>query len=245
MKASFGQNEEVQAMVKREEELLRFKLLFKDSLFFLNREVPKKLLEYIIVGFGGKFTTDEEKKGVTHQVMDRAVKQAKSDREYVIPQWIADSINNQVLLPVKKYLSGETAPPHLSPFVDNSKEGYIPTRQKEINEYRGIDERPVDFKILRQEQGDDMEDDEEDNQIIELNDTDEEEDSDSEAEEEAPKGKKGSKSAPKREQKTKAIKKAVEKSKQEDKGDKDLGKMMMGKKARRMFNRQQYSVSKK
>ena len=66
MKASFGQNEEVKAMVKREEELLRFKLLFKDSLFFLNREVPKKLLEYIIVGFGGKFTSEEEKKGVTH-----------------------------------------------------------------------------------------------------------------------------------------------------------------------------------
>lgn len=53
-------------MVKREEELLRFKMLFKDNVFFLNREVPKKLLEYVIVGFGGKFTNDEELKGITH-----------------------------------------------------------------------------------------------------------------------------------------------------------------------------------
>ena len=28
-------------------------------------------------------------------------------------------------------------PPHLSPFVDNTQEGYIPSRQKEINMLKG------------------------------------------------------------------------------------------------------------
>jgi hypothetical protein len=31
-------------------------------------------------------------------------------------------------------------PAHLSPFVDNSKEGYIPMRQKEINQFKGVEE---------------------------------------------------------------------------------------------------------
>jgi hypothetical protein len=28
-------------------------------------------------------------------------------------------------------------PPHLSPFVENEKEGYVPSRQKEINSLKG------------------------------------------------------------------------------------------------------------
>ena len=31
-------------------------------------------------------------------------------------------------------------PPHLSPFIDNKQEGYVPTRQKEINQLKGEDE---------------------------------------------------------------------------------------------------------
>jgi pescadillo protein len=136
MKTSFADNEEIKQMVQRESEHQRSKQLFKDSTIYLNREVPRYVLEYLVLGFGATFGSPsqeaikESNKKVTHHVMDRPLTSDKqrTDREYVVPQWIADSINNKVLLPVKKYLPGMPAPHHLSPFVDNSSEGYIPLR---------------------------------------------------------------------------------------------------------------------
>jgi len=60
-----------------------------------------------------------------------------STREYVQPQWIVDSLNNLFLLPTQPYRPGVPPPPHLSPFIDDSKEGYLPTRLKEINALKG------------------------------------------------------------------------------------------------------------
>lgn len=48
-----------------------------------------------------------------------------------------------MLLPVKDYAPGAKLPPHLSPFVDNEKEEYMPQRQKEINELHGFDQEVV------------------------------------------------------------------------------------------------------
>ena len=43
------------------------------------------------------------------------------------------------MLPTKAYQPGVAAPAHLSPFVDNEQEGYIPDRQREINALAGIE----------------------------------------------------------------------------------------------------------
>lgn len=52
------------------------------------------------------------------------------------PQWIFDSINENILLPVADYLPGALLPPHLSPFVDNSETGYIPPEKQRIDEIK-------------------------------------------------------------------------------------------------------------
>lgn len=70
--------------------------------------------------------------------MDRPiVGKSSANREYVQPQWIVDSLNNLHLLPTHQYKPGMAPPPHLSPFVDDAKEGYLPTRLKEIHALKG------------------------------------------------------------------------------------------------------------
>lgn len=49
-------------------------------------------------------------------------------------------MNNVILIPTSQYQPGKPAPPHLSPFVDNKGEGYLPLRQEELNELKGIKE---------------------------------------------------------------------------------------------------------
>lgn len=66
------------------------------------------------------------------QVFDRPQLQRKRPkREYVQPQWVVDSANFRVLVDARLYAPGVAPPPHLSPFVDNDEEGYVP-------EYAGV-----------------------------------------------------------------------------------------------------------
>jgi len=119
--------------------------LYKDCVFWISREVPKDSLEFIIKSFGGKAGWDgegspiksEEDESITHQIVDRGTvpKNKIISRDYVQPQYVYDCINAKTLLPTDKYMSGEKLPPHLSPFVDYDKEGYIPDYKKEIDYY--------------------------------------------------------------------------------------------------------------
>ncbi|MDR3735793.1 MAG: hypothetical protein P4L10_09675 [Acidobacteriaceae bacterium] len=125
---------------------------FKSFRFFLNREVPTYSLEFVLLsagcelGFSGDCSPfDESAEGVTHQIVDRPmIDDMRTNREYVQPQWVYDSLNHAVLLPTASYGPGKPLPAHLSPFVDNKKEGYVPTRQKEIDQMKGIEQEAAE-----------------------------------------------------------------------------------------------------
>ena len=126
----FKATEEYEQIMKREKMSIAQRELFKGLTFFLNWETPVYSLEYLIISFGGWICLDETNNSITHHVMDRPLTADKWNKtwEYVVPQWVYDSINNVILLPPSQYMPGKVAPPHLSPFVDNKVEGYLPTR---------------------------------------------------------------------------------------------------------------------
>ena len=56
------------------------------------------------------------------------------------PQWVFDCVNWRRLLPVGDYAQGALLPPHLSPFVEEGEEDYVPperARQLEMEEEEG------------------------------------------------------------------------------------------------------------
>lgn len=128
-------------LTQKEEHAKKQREIFSKAVFLLNRETPIYIMQYLILSFGGMYVTEEDKDHglkITHQVVDRPmVGKLDSTREYVQPQWIVDSLNSLFLLPTQPYRAGVPPPPHLSPFIDNSKEGYLPTRLKEINALKG------------------------------------------------------------------------------------------------------------
>uniref|UniRef100_A0A2A4K286 Pescadillo homolog n=1 Tax=Heliothis virescens TaxID=7102 RepID=A0A2A4K286_HELVI len=126
------------------EKVKKLKTMFKGLKFFINREVPREPLVFIIRCFGGEVswdkdhfvgaTFDETDESIAYQIVDRPTmdKQYLS-RYYVQPQWVFDSVNARTLLPINKYLMGAVLPPHLSPFVDKIKDQvYIPPEEKAL-----------------------------------------------------------------------------------------------------------------
>jgi pescadillo protein len=53
-------------------------------------------------------------------------------RYYVQPQWIFDCINARNLLPVEDYFPCVTLPPHLSPFVEEAEDDYVPPEKLKL-----------------------------------------------------------------------------------------------------------------
>ncbi|XP_037869278.1 pescadillo homolog [Bombyx mori] len=128
------------------EKIKKLKTLFKGLKFYINREVPREPLVFIIRCFGGECswdkdhfvgaTFDETDETIAYQIVDRpSMDKQYLSRYYIQPQWVFDSVNTRTLLPINKYLIGAILPPHLSPFVDTIKDQvYIPPEERELND---------------------------------------------------------------------------------------------------------------
>ncbi|KAF8523155.1 Pescadillo N-terminus-domain-containing protein [Hysterangium stoloniferum] len=119
--------------------------------FFLSRETPRPLLEFVIRSFGGKVgwtpsqgggsPIQEDDESITHVIIDRpvqvpapesevatvevaeeteAARALRLRRKFVQPQWVMDCINKGKILLEAPYARGQTLPPHLSPFGEDS-----------------------------------------------------------------------------------------------------------------------------
>jgi pescadillo protein len=134
------EEEEEEQQVFSAQSVDRAKRLFHNLVFFVNREVPLEWMQLSILSFGGKVGWDgshspirSDNESITHQIVDRPQQGVQTSiREYIQPQWVFDCINAQIILPVLNYRPGCKLPPHLSPFTDDDKEGYLPRYREEI-----------------------------------------------------------------------------------------------------------------
>lgn len=133
--------------------------LFAPYSFFLSRETSRPIFEFLIRSFGGRIgwpassgmgsPYDELDESITHVIIDRplvekpdetpAERDIRRRRKYVQPQWVADCINAGKILLEDHYAQGSTLPPHLSPFGE--REGaYDPTVGLKVDDATMIDD---------------------------------------------------------------------------------------------------------
>ncbi|NXF08556.1 PESC protein, partial [Smithornis capensis] len=180
--------EQMDAKKKEQEALEKHKKLFEGLRFFLNREVPREPLAFVIRSFGGQVSWDKSlcigatyditDPSITHHIIDRPrIEKQVVGRYYLQPQWVFDSVNAKLCLPVADYFPGVLLPPHLSPFVTEQEGDYIPPEKlKLLALQRG--ENPGN-RSPRKESEEEEEEEEDDNDREE-----EEEEDESEKEEE-------------------------------------------------------------
>lgn len=136
--------------------------LFSKFVFYVGREVPIDIVEFLILSCGGTVISEAgldqiEKKNdidlskITHQLVDRPVLKNKvPGRTYIQPQWVFDCINKSDLLPANLYLPGESLPPHLSPWGDSV--GYNPDEEEEEVEGASDAESEIEEPVDGQEE---------------------------------------------------------------------------------------------
>lgn len=115
--------------------------IFKNFKFFISRECQFLPIALVIRSAGGRvcWAEDDSKstmdcEGITHVIVDRPGELRRlPDREYIQPQWVFDSFNENLALPVAEYAPGAELPPHLSPFVAEGEGDYIPQRRQVLN----------------------------------------------------------------------------------------------------------------
>ena len=164
LEEAFAESEEARELLRKQREAKQRTQLFAGKVFFLAREVPRGMLEFVLRSFGGKVGWEGPHSPlspadptITHVIVDRPAPSAglgspRGDREFVQPQWGLDCVNHNLLIPAERYAPGKTLPPHLSPFVDNAAEGwkrgngvtgrYTPEYQKEIDAMKRSAEGP-------------------------------------------------------------------------------------------------------
>ncbi|XP_029033723.1 pescadillo homolog [Osmia bicornis bicornis] len=173
------------------EKVKKLKTLFKGLKVFLNREVPREPLVFVLRCFGAEVswdkllfvgaTFDESDETITHQIVDRpSMTKQYISRYYVQPQWVFDSVNARELLPVEKYLMGSVLPPHLSPFSDNRQDQtYIPPEERALMdpEFKLTDDKEESEEESENEEEEDEEKDveEDSDEEVEMNEEDEKE----------------------------------------------------------------------
>ncbi|XP_056641373.1 pescadillo homolog [Diorhabda sublineata] len=169
---SEASEEKLEEIRKESEKIRKLKTLFKGLKIFLNREVPREPLVFVIRCFGGEVSWDktlfvgstfsEDDETITHQIVDRpSMEKQFISRYYVQPQWIFDSVNAADLLPVEKYFMGEVLPPHLSPFIDKERDQqYIPPEARALyNENELEEQHKMDATDKQDDDGDEIESD--------------------------------------------------------------------------------------
>ncbi|XP_055712967.1 pescadillo homolog [Phlebotomus papatasi] len=146
LSSTSAQSDKVDKMRAQALEEKTLKSLFQGLKFFINREVPREPLVFIIRCFGGTVswdkvlfpgaTFDETDESITHQIADRPnMDRQFISRDYIQPQWVFDSVNRRTLLPTNQYFLGVELPPHLSPFTsDEQGNVYVPPEEKALKD---------------------------------------------------------------------------------------------------------------
>ncbi|KAK6197503.1 Pescadillo [Scheffersomyces amazonensis] len=232
--------------------------LFSKFIFFVGREVPLDILELCIVSSGGsiiseialddlKINNPEAFKkldlsNITHQIIDRPkLNQKVPGRTYIQPQWVFDCINKSELLPVNDYAPGETLPPHLSPWGDAG--GYDPEAHKSNGESETGE--VVEEEGEEEEDDDDEEGEEDDDEEEEDEEIDEEEREELEAQKELEREVAGIKYSDTTSEETASAKKSKGKKRSAEDEEKELKKIMMTNKQRKLYKKMQYGIEKK
>uniref|UniRef100_G3P3W7 Pescadillo homolog n=1 Tax=Gasterosteus aculeatus aculeatus TaxID=481459 RepID=G3P3W7_GASAC len=180
------EEEDVAKLEAREEEQKQQEIekkLFEGLKIFLNREVPRESLAFLIRCFGGQVSWDRSvcigstynvtDETITHQIVDRPnIDKQYINRYYVQPQWLYDCVNAKILLPVEDYFLGVTLPPHLSPFVEEKDGDYVPPEKLKIMALQRGEKPGVNPSISEEEEEEEEEDDSEEEEEEEDEDED-------------------------------------------------------------------------
>ncbi|KAJ3375371.1 mRNA-binding ribosome synthesis protein nop7 [Allomyces arbusculus] len=221
--------------------------LFSSLVFYISREVPRSAVEFVLRAFGATVGWDAvlgagspvaaDDPRITHHLVDRpSLPESVANlprRVFVQPQWVFDCVNAGKLLLVAGtehgtgYAPGDSLPPHLSPFVDE-------TSPLEYNPALSDDEEVEAHEMVEEDAAlADSDEEEEDEEDEDEDDADSDDDEDAMEVEEPKKAKKPA-AAPAIKKPT-AAQKAKAKAAQEEADRLAMAKLMMSNKDKKLF----------